>query len=93
MTDDQKAQRYARMVADVNGTHVSLPQTYYEFSSFESDDDHTEHINLPKFYANSPLLAETVVYTRSDIEKLESRPDLFENFRIEAKRDMDKMYQ
>ena len=81
------------MVADVNDMHISLPQTYYEFSSFESDVDHKEHINLPKFYANSPMLAETVVYTRSDIEKLESRPDLFENFHKEAKRDMDKMHQ
>lgn len=49
-------------------------------------------MNIPKFYEKSPFLAQTVIYSCTDIEKLDSQPELFKKFHESMLVDIQKYY-
>jgi len=52
-----------------------------------------EIVNLPMFYRKSPFLAHTVIYSKSDIEKLDQQPKLFEQFKKSSIEDLEQLYK
>jgi hypothetical protein len=69
---------------------VVLPANYMAFESycpFEGEQGHLV-VDLPFFYPKTPYLAKTVIFRRSDIQKLELNPSLITRFRQQSKHEV-----
>lgn len=61
-------------------SEVELPPTYHIFDNFSPRFNFGEKVDFPMFYPKTPMLAHTMIFTRSEVEKLDSTPILFTKF-------------
>ena len=73
-------------VDDGNKEAKSLPLTYHEFSSLPDE------VDLPVFFPETPLLARSVIFTRSEIDLLRQNPAKIKEFKISTQKELQVHY-
>ena len=82
-------------MAENEDQEIALPDNYAQFNTFtpKSDDSWDESVNLPKVYLKCPMFANTVIFSMSDIEKLEGEPKLIDDYLKDVKNDLNQAYE
>ena len=73
-------------------TYVDLPCNYTAFTFYSPQGSSLMQADLPFFYPKTPMLARTVIFSRSNIEQLERNPDLIAKFELQSREDLQELY-
>ena len=74
---------------------VDLPINYVQFNKYcpFKSKNNCLVADLPFFYPKTPYLAKTVIFSRSDIEKLDLNPELITKFEKQSGKEIEAIHQ